>query len=293
MKPSVKGSFKAKASSSHTTTHNTTAPIFTVSKSEIVEQRGKAISTRLGIQISTWEMRTTQPDETVLRQDKPVSLRLRWYCHRCNSDINSQGSCSNCAHVRCRICIRLPGDHDVDDDAVGMIPTQSRYQANDEGYHVPGSDRTAAGIVRQRRSNTGGHDLVLRKPRHRVRRTCHVCKTDFAQLGQTICDKCEHVRCSDCPRDPPKRSKYPFGYPGDVFGPNSIPYYECIKCWALYPPHTENGTPCRRCGEKKSDSSSRAQPRAVDPDYDPNFLLKLEAKLDALQAQGADPFLDP
>lgn len=84
-----------------------------------------------------------------------------------------------------------------------------------------------------------------------------------------------------------KLSKYPFGYPGDVFGPNSIPYYECAKCWALYPVHAENGTPCRRCGEEKSDLSPRAQPRAVDDEFDPTFVQKLEAKLDELEAEQA------
>ncbi|TQV96074.1 hypothetical protein IF1G_04657 [Cordyceps javanica] len=219
MKPSSKGSSKPSNSSSR----DTKGPIFTVPKSEIVEQRGQVISTRL----------------------------------------------------------------DVDDDVIGMRPAHHRHQANDEGYIAPD-----AGAIRQRRSNTGGPDLVLKKARYRVRRTCHVCQADFAQLSQTKCDKCEHVRCTDCPRDPPKLSKYPFGYPGDVFGPNSIPYYECVKCWALFPPHTDNGTPCRRCGEEKSDRSPRAQPRAIDPDYDPTFLMKLEAKLDELQAQCDDPFLD-
>ncbi|OAA81080.1 hypothetical protein LEL_00625 [Akanthomyces lecanii RCEF 1005] len=265
--------------------------IFTVSKLEIAEQRGRAISTRLGMDIETWEMRTTQAGETVLRQDKPLSLRVRWYCHRCDGDINPRGTCSNCSHTRCKICIRLHRDQDIDDDVVGR-PNRRHYPNGDEGYIVPDSDLADAGLHLQRRGNPGSADLVLRRPRLRVRRTCHVCQADFAQVSQTVCDKCEHVRCTDCPRDPPKHSKYPFGYPGDEFGPNSIPYYECVKCWTLYPPHTDNGTPCRRCGEEKSDDSPRAQPRAVDPECDPNFLLRLEAKLDELQARGADPFLD-
>ncbi|KAM3456049.1 hypothetical protein MY3296_001918 [Beauveria thailandica] len=290
MKPSTKSSSKLAGSSNHDAKGPVT--IFTVPKSEIAEQRGKAISTRLGMQVQTWEMRTTQPDETVLRQDKSLRLRLRWYCHRCHGDMTYQGSCSHCAHARCKICIRLQPDQDVDDDIVGRRPTRRRHQNSDEGYHVHDAIRNEAGMQLQRRSNAGGPDLVLRKPRYRVRRTCHVCKADFAEVSQTTCNKCQHIRCTDCPRDPPKHSKYPFGYPGDVFGPNSIPYYECVKCWTLYPPHTENGTPCRKCGEQKSDKSPRAQPRAVDRDYDPNFLQRLEAKLDELKAQGAEPFLE-
>jgi hypothetical protein len=34
-----------------------------------------------------------------------------------------------------------------------------------------------------------------------VRRTCHECKTMFF-TGNKTCDKCGHIRCTDCPRDP-------------------------------------------------------------------------------------------
>ncbi|KAJ6786602.1 hypothetical protein PWT90_04682 [Aphanocladium album] len=283
MKPSTKASSKASGSSNHAAK----GPIVTVSKSEIVEQRGKVISMRLGVDVQTWEMRTTHPDETVFRQDKPLSLRVRWCCHRCNGNIASNGACSKCEHARCKKCIRLHSDEQLADALVGMRSSRSRHRGHDEGYDDGCKD---SGYGLKKRNTTGGPDLVLRKPRHRVRRTCHVCNADFAQLSK-ICDKCQHVRCTDCPRDPPKQSKYPFGYPGDVFGPNSIPYYECAKCWALYDPHAENGTPCRRCGEKKSDDSPRAQPRAVDDDYDPSFLRRLEARLDELEGHGADPSL--
>jgi hypothetical protein len=142
--------------------------------------------------------------------------------------------------------------------------------------------------------------LVYKKPRQRVRRSCHECDTLF-KSGSKKCDKCGHARCTDCPRDPyvtlfsvfnctkltmnhsPKKDKYPIGYPGDEFGPSSIPHYECEKCKALYPTHAEHGTECRKCRHPKSEASPRAQPRKVEPEPDPEILAKLQAKLEGLK----------
>lgn len=81
-----------------------------------------------------------------------------------------------------------------------------------------------------------------------------------------------------------KKIKFPFGYPGDEFGPNSIPYYECDRCQTLYPVGADDGTPCERCSRQKSHQCLRAQPRAVD-DHDPEVLRMIQAKLDALKVE--------
>lgn len=177
-------------------------PIYTVSKAEIVGQRGRVISLRLGMEVETWEMRTVLPDETVRRMDKPISLRVRWACHLCNSGINLHGKCSKCEHSRCKECHRLDSSIEADDGLVARVrPAKRRSEADDEGHCISEQDWSEDGVVFKKRSRTGGPDLVLRKPRHRVRRTCHVCQADFAQLSK-ICDKCQHVRCTDCPREP-------------------------------------------------------------------------------------------
>lgn len=81
----------------------------------------------------------------------------------------------------------------------------------------------------------------------------------------------------------PKKTKYPLGYPGDVFGPNSVPHFECLKCRTLYPTEAENGTKCKKCGTEKSDDSPRAQPRKVEPEPDPEVMKSLGEKLAALR----------
>lgn len=80
-----------------------------------------------------------------------------------------------------------------------------------------------------------------------------------------------------------KKKKYPYGYPGDEFGPNSIPYYECFKCKTVFPAGTTDGTPCEKCQEPKSDKSQRIKPRRVEPQPDPEVLKSVEAKLAALK----------
>lgn len=81
----------------------------------------------------------------------------------------------------------------------------------------------------------------------------------------------------------PKKDKYPFGYPGDAFGPHSIPRYECGRCETLFPADAENGTVCKKCGCAKSDDSPRALPRKVEPEPDPDVLKMIQSKLDRLK----------
>ena len=42
--------------------------------------------------------------------------------------------------------------------------------------------------------------------RQHVRWTCHNCSKTFKDLSRT-CEGCQHERCDECPRHPPKREK--------------------------------------------------------------------------------------
>lgn len=81
-----------------------------------------------------------------------------------------------------------------------------------------------------------------------------------------------------------RREKYPFGYPGDEFGPNSFPVYECIQCRDLYPIGAQHGTPCESCGCLMSAISQRARPRAVLPRADPSLLEVIRGRINAVGA---------
>jgi hypothetical protein len=172
-------------------------------------------------------------------------------------------------------------------------------------------------FVLKKPSKTGGQDLVHKKPRQRVRRTCHECSTLFT-TGTKQCAKCDHTRCTDCPRDPyvpisfnalllfifpvasgillsivafdilivthrPKKDKYPFGYPGDEFGPNAVPYHECHDCKTMYPPDSADGTECKKCQHQKCGQCPRLKPRKVEPEPDPEILKSIQAKIEGLK----------
>jgi len=53
---------------------------------------------------------------------------------------------------------------------------------------------------------TEGDALRVEKPiRMRVHHTCHSCKTNFGSAKE--CPSCQHRRCRECPRYPPRRTE--------------------------------------------------------------------------------------
>jgi len=84
-----------------------------------------------------------------------------------------------------------------------------------------------------------------------------------------------------------KKDKYPFGYPGDAFGPNAVPYYECHKCQTIFPPNPSDDAECSTCKHKKCDSCRRLSPRRIEPEPDPSVLKSVEEKIAALKLSAA------
>ncbi|KJZ78008.1 hypothetical protein HIM_02645 [Hirsutella minnesotensis 3608] len=258
------------------------AGVSKVSRSQLLEERTMRLAERYGLEISASDWIRTTPDDTVLRTDKPIRIRVRRTCHRCNTSLSTTRECPNCQHLRCAQCVRYPPKRTEADKVASRERRAAFLQANKENCPIVADySYDAKEVVLKRPSKTGGQDLYQKKPRQRVRRTCHECQTQFIASDKK-CLGCSHVRCTDCPRDPAKKDKYPFGYPGDVFGPTSIPRYECRLCEALYPEGAEHGTACKKCGREKSDDSPRALPRKVEPEPDPAVLKMIKAKMDKL-----------
>ncbi|KAH0600454.1 hypothetical protein MHUMG1_01450 [Metarhizium humberi] len=256
-----------------------------VPKLKILEERAKKMGEKFGLVIESSDLLSHSPKETVLRVDKPIRMRVRRNCHRCNTTFTTGNECTMCQHVRCEKCPRHPPKEGEAGYLAHLAQLEAELKANKENPPIVpdyfwGDER----IELKRPSKTGGQDLVHRKPRQRVRRTCHECQTLFA-TGSRKCENCNHVRCTDCPRDPPKMDKYPFGYPGDAFGPDSDARFECHSCEVVYPAGAEDGTPCITCGLEKSVESPRALPRKVQPAPDLEVLSRLQARLDGLRAK--------
>jgi hypothetical protein len=255
------------------------------SKSQLLQERAQKLGERYGIDMKSfeWQHASVSADETVLRIDKPIRMRVRRTCHRCEASFNTAKECPRCQHVRCTKCPRHPAKRTEAEIIASRERRAALIKANKENAPIiPDYDYTGKDIKLTRPSKTGGQDLVYKKPRQRVRRTCHECHTLFA-VGNKTCAKCNHTRCTDCPRDPPKKDKYPFGYPGDEYGPSSIPHYECEKCKKVYPTGAEHGAECKKCGTQLSEASPRAKPRKVEPEPDAEVLKRIQAKLESLK----------
>lgn len=173
-----------------------------LSKSELFEERAKKLGERFGLEIKPGEWQAASSDETVLRIDKPIRMRVRRSCHRCNANFGSAKECPNCQHVRCTKCARYPPKRTEAEVIASREKRAALMKANKENQPIiPDYSYEPKEIVIKRPSKTGGQDLIYKKPRQRVRRTCHECQTLFA-TGSKTCENCSHERCTDCPRDP-------------------------------------------------------------------------------------------
>jgi len=82
--------------------------------------------------------------------------------------------------------------------------------------------------------------------------------------------------------DSAKPAHYPYGYPGDEFGAQSTPHYECHECKTGFPVDSPDGTVCSNCSHPKCSDCQRIKPRRVEPEPDPEVLRSVEARLAGL-----------
>ncbi|QUC20691.1 uncharacterized protein UV8b_04932 [Ustilaginoidea virens] len=258
-----------------------------VSKLGIFQQRAKRLGEKYGLVIEPSDSLRLTPNETAHRVDKPIRMRIRRTCHQCNTTFSARRECSKCRHVRCDKCPQFPPRKAEPDRLAGLEEPEPAVKASREDPSVAADVCWRhQRVQRKRASKTGGQDLVHRRPRQRVRRMCHECETLFGS-GSKNCAFCGHVRCTDCPRDPPKKGKYPFGYPGDAFGPATEAHFECNACETLYPLEAVDGTPCQNCGLQKSAAAPRAAPRKIQPLPDLDLAATIAATSERLRTSSS------
>ncbi|KAM0321699.1 hypothetical protein ACHAQA_009938 [Verticillium albo-atrum] len=251
-----------------------------VQRKDLFEERARKLGEKYGLEIKQGDWYTTEG--TALRVEKPIRMRVHRNCASCNAAFSSAKECPSCGHAKYK---RYPPKRTEAEKIASRERRAAIIKANKEnppiipdyGYY---DDKKEP--VLKKPSKCGGQDLVHKKPRQRIRRTCHECAGLFTS-GSKDCAKCGHVRCTDCPRDPPKKDKYPFGYPGDEFGPNAIPHHECHECKKIFPGGVADGTACVKCQHPKCADCPRLKPRKVEPEPDPDVLRSVQAKLDALK----------
>lgn len=196
------------------------------------------------------------------RVHKEIRMRVHRTCHRCNTGYGAERLCLSCGHRRCKQCPRFPVKGE---------------KAKGKGKEKVGEKREVKPIVRRRRgetglsipSRTGGQDLVHKKIRQRVHRTCHRCQSDFG--AEKVCSKCNHNRCNKCPRNPHKKNKPAGYYERDQSDSESekpvhrrIPctykkirqrvHWKCSKCSGVF----QYGSKlCDSCGSRREETGIR------------------------------------
>ena len=114
---------------------------------------------------------------------KPPEQRTHRFCCKCQRPFARRTKlCDGCKHWCCTQCPRDPAKLDKWPD----------------GY--PGDVIPAKATLMPSRQ--------WKKPRIRIRWTCHVCRTLFVE-GEKICAGCSHPRCAECHREPPRREVIP------------------------------------------------------------------------------------
>ena len=224
--------------------------------STVQQEKARALFAKYGLTLEPGEWKSPS-DMTVQRVSKPIRMRVRRTCHRCQTSFGADRICINCQHVRCKKCPRHPPPKSKPEMTVtgggGGSGARARAPAEKRTREPAHSQPRDMPVVPYRKyhepeitlpSRTGGQGLVHRLVLQRVRRSCHQCEALFPTPEATRCTSCGHLRCKICPRDPyviastaltvvavvrcanetrPKLRKYPDGYPGDAQPPFEMP----------------------------------------------------------------------
>ncbi|KAB8298044.1 hypothetical protein EYC80_001816 [Monilinia laxa] len=223
-----------------------------VSRAEINAERARKLGERFQLQIEPHEWQTLSEEKDTWRIEKPIRMRIHRTCHKCNATFGANKICGNCEHPRCTKCPRYPLKKKEKGKGKTALATSGPTPVEVDTEWRP----TEKLVLTLPSNRVGGQPLVKKKPMQRVRRTCHECSTLYP-VGSKICANCSHARCTDCPRDPPKKKKYPDGYPGDQLSSTTIKF-ACHICDKTFP-HLDTSDPstsepeCRRCKHIKCD----------------------------------------
>ncbi|KAI2624827.1 hypothetical protein GGS21DRAFT_532306 [Xylaria nigripes] len=251
---------------------------------QIHEERAKKLAARFGLEIKPSEWHNTEGE--VYRVDKPVRMRIRRQCHRCQARFGAGNVCPSCQHNLCKQCTQNPPKRTEAEREANREKREALIQKNKDLAPILPSYDYAPLPVLTRPRKAGTQDLVFKgRPRVRVRRYCHQCETLINSHGAQprTCEECGHKRCSDCPRYPEAKEAYPFGYPNDKPGMKFKGLFACHECKTKYSPEAEEGAKCSACTHEKCARCLRIRPRKVEPELDPDIMETLRLRVAALR----------
>ncbi|PWY84853.1 hypothetical protein BO70DRAFT_361245 [Aspergillus heteromorphus CBS 117.55] len=247
------------------------------------EEKARALFAKYGMKIEPGEWQSG--DMTVQRVVRPIRMRVRRTCHRCETMFGPDKVCVNCQHARCKSCPRYPPAKSSENREF-----RDHRQHTEAALQAIVAQKAAAPVQKTQEpalaeaSPTGSQE-VQAPVRPIVRRTCHRCSTPF-EPDTTECGTCKHLRCTMCPREPPKMTRHPLAYPGegDVMEPRPRTWkkprqrvrYRCHQCTTLY---RSGETNCPNCGQEKGPNTLRDPPHRERPQPDPEVVRRVEERL--------------
>ncbi|KAK0672723.1 hypothetical protein QBC41DRAFT_13911 [Cercophora samala] len=247
-----------------------------VPRSQLFAERAKKLGELYGLELKPSEWHSTEGH--ALRVEKPIKMRVHRRCHLCNTSFGLGKECPKCKHPRCKTCPRVPPkrtEAEREESRKKRAALVKEREAN--APIIPDWDTTAKKVVLKRPAKAAGQDRIYQKPRQRIRRTCCQC-LKLIPGGTKTCECCQHTRCTDCPRDPAKKDKYPFGYPGDAPG-IKVGHYTCLDCQHNFSEEPSDDKACPKCSCRKCE---RLTPRKVKPEPDPEVIKSLAARLEKI-----------
>ncbi|KAL8678205.1 MAG: hypothetical protein Q9186_005423 [Xanthomendoza sp. 1 TL-2023] len=240
----------------------------------ILEERARALFAKYGLTLEPGEWTSPiKPDAE--RVEKKIRMRIHRACHHCQTTFGADRVCNNCNHHRCKKCPRYPSKKAKEpksksEPTGGMPAAVGQTTLNLKSLTIS--------------SRATGKQISYKPATQRVRRTCHECKTLFEGKAPE-CAACGHIRCQQCPREPPKKEKYPAGYPGDSDYNAAVRERHPIRVHVRWTCHQCSQTfqdlsrQCQGCGHDRCDDCPRQPPKREKPKLDPDAVKKIEARM--------------
>jgi len=249
-------------------------------RSALQQERARALFAKYGLTLETPDWLGTAgaaPVANAQRVEKPIRMRVRRTCHRCNASFGADRICTSCDHKRCKKCPRYPpkkGKAKKEKEPEPVKLAEGRVRA-----YAPGpltAEVKAAGLVTPR-----------------TKRTCHKCDTEFVPRSARVCPNCAHLQCVKCPKEALKNRQWPSPYAGEVQSedseadmvqkvqriyrkPRQRVRWTCDQCTSMF---TEGIKVCGKCQHKRCDKCIRIPPKKSKKDPDPEVLKSVERKL--------------
>jgi len=242
-------------------------------RATLQQERTRKLFEKYGLTLSEneWQPPASAPT-SVKRVEKPIRMRVRRNCHRCDTVFGADKVCAKCEHKRCKKCPRYP-----------KKPKEGAEK--DKRPCAPSKPHEPVILTR------GNRHFV--KQINLMKYTCHECQTDF-KPSCNACESCGHSRCNICPKS---RAKFVVEDKGEEVEllpqvkrvykkPRQRVRWICDSCNEAF---LERSKTCEKCGHGRCEKCIRIPPKKVPKEPDPEVVASLQKKLAAVSIGDPGP----